>query len=328
MQTSIPSTPSRPPVDWRRAAEGIQLAGLAVFLLLNTSGVLPWSFWLDALVLWPVLIMSLGVRVAFEKTRVPWLLLLQPVLVLGSLAWIAGGTRLEGTARSASWKPLHASRPERITRVELAGELFSTQLQIGSVLGMPASVLVDGRCLDDRNGLDVELEAADGLGRARLRSGQGSFVALPGRKQRCELRLPVELPVAFHLSGAAVASRLDLTSGSFLGGQLDGVFMAADLRLPAPGQHRIIKVEGVFNALTLTVPTGTPVRVSGARLPFNALSRGTRGVAGRPGYEVKVQGIFTAVDVRREPPDRPPAPAEQPPPLEPSGRRTRAEQEP
>ena len=30
-----------PRADWAKAAEGIQLAGFAVFLLLNTTGVLP-----------------------------------------------------------------------------------------------------------------------------------------------------------------------------------------------------------------------------------------------------------------------------------------------
>ena len=87
---------ARPTADWARAAEGIQLAGIAVFLLMNTMGVLPWSFWLDAIALWPVLIMSAGVRIAFEKTRAPWLLLIGPVLVLGSLAWVASGLSLDG----------------------------------------------------------------------------------------------------------------------------------------------------------------------------------------------------------------------------------------
>ena len=88
-----PATGDRPRADWGKAAEGIQLAGFAVFLLLNTTGALPWSFWLDAIALWPVLVMSAGVKIAFEKSRAPWLLLLRPVLVLGALAWLASGNR-------------------------------------------------------------------------------------------------------------------------------------------------------------------------------------------------------------------------------------------
>jgi hypothetical protein len=72
-------------------------------------------------------------------------------------------------------------------------------------------------------------------------------------------------------------------------------------------------MKGVFNSLELAVPEGVPVRVHGAGLPFNAVDRGVRGSEGRPGYDVRVEGIFSAVDVRR---DRPPAEA---PPAPPAG---------
>ena len=63
------------------------------------------------------------------------------------------------------------------------------------------------------------------------------------------------------------------------------------------------------------VPEGTPVRVQGPGLPFNAVDRGVKGVEGRPGYDVHVQGIFSAVEVRTDrgiPPEPPPLPS--PPP--------------
>jgi hypothetical protein len=75
-ETHLSGEPPR--ADWKRAADGIGMAGIAVFLLLNTTGVLPWSFWIDAIALWPLLIMSAGVKIAFEKTRAPWLVLLGP----------------------------------------------------------------------------------------------------------------------------------------------------------------------------------------------------------------------------------------------------------
>jgi len=71
-------------------------------------------------------------------------------------------------------------------------------------------------------------------------------------------------------------------------------------------------MNGVFNSLTLTVPEGTPVRVHGPGLPFNAVDRGVRGAQGRPGYDVSVQGVFSAVDVitdRTISPEPPAAPA-------------------
>jgi len=67
----------RPRADWGRAADGIQMAGFAVFLLLNTTGVLPWSFWLDAISLWPVLIIAAGLTF-LETVANPYATVLGP----------------------------------------------------------------------------------------------------------------------------------------------------------------------------------------------------------------------------------------------------------
>ena len=121
--TEATATPGaeRTGVDWPRAAEGIQMAGFAVFLLLNTMGYLPWSFWLDAIALWPLLVMSAGIRIAFDRSRARWLVLAGPALILGGLAWLASGARPERPAG-----PLHAEtvvRPEGVERVDLEAKL-------------------------------------------------------------------------------------------------------------------------------------------------------------------------------------------------------------
>ena len=95
-------------------------------------------------------------------------------------------------------------------------------------------------------------------------------------------------------------------------------------------------MNGVFNSLSLSVPEGTPVRVHGPGLPFNAVDRGVRGTEGRPGYDVNVQGIFSAVEVRTDraispEPPAPPATPAVPPPVEaplPAPDRPKAEAEP
>ncbi|HYN04549.1 MAG TPA: hypothetical protein VE359_19015, partial [Vicinamibacteria bacterium] len=68
-ERGAPNEVERVGANWPKAAEGIQLAGIALFLLLNTTGALPWSFWVDAIALWPLLIMSAGIKIAFEKSR-------------------------------------------------------------------------------------------------------------------------------------------------------------------------------------------------------------------------------------------------------------------
>jgi len=105
---------------------------------------------------------------------------------------------------------------------------------------------------------------------------------------------------------------LALTVGSKVARRAEGVFIGVAARLPAPREETEIRMNGVFNSLTLTVPEGTPVRVHGPGLPFNAVDRGVRGAEGRPGYDVSVQGVFSAVDVisdRTISPEPPAAPA-------------------
>ena len=106
---------------------------------------------------------------------------------------------------------------------------------------------------------------------------------------------------------------LDLTAAPLEGLATEGVFIGVEARLPAPRKDTEIRMNGVFNSLSLSVPEGTPVRVHGAGLPFNAVDRGVHGAEGRPGYDVSVQGIFSAVEVRTDRCDLPRATTGGPP---------------
>jgi len=305
--------PPRTGADWARAAEGIQLAGIAVFLLLNTTGYLPWSFWLDAIALWPLLIMSAGIRVAFEKTRARWLVLAGPALILGGLAWVASGARPERPA--GPMRPEIAERPAGVDRVELEAKLLGARLHVTAATHMPPGRLVDGGSNAKSERARLETDTDGTLARVRVDSGGHGPVFLPRARERWDLRLPADLPLRLKVAGAGVGGTVDLTAGATEGLQTDGVFIGVEARLPAPRQETEIRMNGVFNSLSLVVPEGTPVRVQGPGLPFNAVDRGVKGVEGRPGYDVRVQGIFSAVDVRTDraiPPEPPPLPG--PPP--------------
>jgi hypothetical protein len=301
----------KPGADWARAAEGIQLAGIAVFLLLNTMGYLPWSFWLDAISLWPLLIMSAGIRIAFEKTRARWLVLAGPALILGGLAWLASGARPEAPA--GPWEPVTLARPAGADRAELRADLAGARLRLALAADLPGDRLVDGQSVADRSWSRLEADVDGGTARIRLDSGtRHGFVFVPRRRERWDLRLPNVLPLRVRVRGAGVGGDLDLTAGAFEGLRTEGVFIGIDARLPAPRNDTQIEVNGVFQSLDLVVPEGTPVRVHGPGLPFNAVSRGVRGIEGRPGYDVQVHGVFHAVEVRTDraiSPEPPPLPS-------------------
>jgi hypothetical protein len=308
--------PQRPPADWNRAADGVGMAGFAVFLLLCTTGVLPWSFWLEAIVLWPLLIMSAGVKIAFEKSGAPWLVLLGPAIVLGGLGWLASGSR--PGLPLGPWQAEAVERPGGIDGLDVEASLLGARLHLAAADGVPAGRLVDGRSIRRSEEARLESDTDGSVARVRIRGRRGQVIFLPRASDHWDLRVPRDLPVRLVVKGAAIGARFDVTSGSLRGARAEGVFLGVEARLPAPGEDTQITMNGVFNSLRLVVPEGTPVRVHGPGLPFNAVDRGVRGAEGRAGYDVSVQGVFSAVDVRTdatisaEPPPGVRLPAEDP----------------
>jgi hypothetical protein len=302
-------------VDWKRAADGIGLCIFASFLLLNTTGVLPWSFWFDAIALWPLLVMGVGIQIAFEKTRAPWLVLLSPALTLGGLLWVASGSAPESPV--GPWKsedPL--PRPESARKLKLDFDLFGTRLLVAA-RSIDSGSLVDARSVEKVLESHLVADEQGDTARVRLVTTRHPRVnILPNRSQIWDIGIPSELPAELQLRGAMNRSKLDLSRGRFEGGTIDGAFLATELTLPAVEQPVKLVQNGAFNALRLIVPEGTPVNVHGNGLPFNVGKRRVPGEPGRAGYEVQLQGAFCAISIetRRESPKpeaepTPPAPS-------------------
>ena len=309
--TTVPGAP--PKVEWKRAADGIGLCVWATFLLLTTTGVLPWSFWMDAISLWPLLIMSAGIQITFEKTRTPWLVLLGPAVVLAGLVWVATGPNPD--LSSGNWKsegPL--PRPEGAKHVKLDLELLGTRLAV-EARDVEAGALADARSIERSEKTQLQVDRQDDVARLRLDTGKSGVPFVPGHKQRFDLGVPRDLPVTLRLKGAMSRTNLDLGDGLLEGGSIEGAFLATQLVLPPVEQTVKIVQKGAFCALRINVPDGTPVNVRGNRFPFNIVKRDIKGAPGRAGYEIQLEGVFSAIalEVRRAPkPAEMPAPPEAP----------------
>ncbi len=281
-------------VAWRRVARGMGLVGVGCFLLASTSGWLPWSFWGALLPLWPVLLIALGIRLVFERTRLPWLVLLAPALVLGTMAWVAvGGTG--GLRPTGVTEPVQVERTAGASRWVLEAEMAHGELDLA------------GRVLDPSLLLEGEATATGSPARLRLAGGGTSprVILEGGRRYRAfrlgnpwsrwRLDLAEDLPVALDLRLALTSGRLDLAGVPVASLDLEGALNDLDLRLGRPDQDVSIWIEGALSSLRLEVPAGVPVRsdVDGA---FNMV-RGERGGEG-PGYRIRVDGAFNRVDVR------------------------------
>jgi hypothetical protein len=284
-------------VDWVRLADGVFLAGLGVFACLNATGHLPWTFWFDVLTLWPIMLVTAGLRIAFGNTRRAWVIVFGPLFVLGLLAGMASG-RLSSTP--GTWQTFSEAHGSAATRVVLSGALHSSRIDLAAK-PLPEGVALQGRRGSREDKARVERTQDEKTDRIALVNGDyGIASALPGRMSRWELSVTDAVPVGVRLEGAMVGSTIDLTRGALADATFAGVFLGAEMRLPRPKAPVKVTVKGVFNVVDLIVPAGTPVRVHGPGLPANVVDRGTGtdpNDPGNPGYEVRIEGIFSRVGI-------------------------------
>lgn len=292
--------PAERGVDWGRLADGVFLAGLGVFAYLSASGRLPWTFWFDVLTLWPIMLVTAGLRIAVGHTRQAWMVVLGPLVVLGLLAGMASG-RLSGNP--GAWQAFAEPHGAGATRVVLSGKLASSRIELVAQ-PLPEGVAVQGRRGSRADKARVERTKDEKTDRIALVNGDyGLAGALPGRMSRWELAVTDAVPVGVRLEGAMVGSSIDLSRGALADATFAGVFLGAEMRLPRPKAPVKVTVKGVFNAVELIVPRGTPVRVHGPGLPANVLDRGgdlDPSDPANPGYEVRVEGIFSRLGVTTE----------------------------
>src|SRR5262245_27380383 len=249
-------------IRWGRVARGFYLVGIGTFLLLCTQQILPWSFWRDVVSYWPVFLVAIGIRLLFERSPFPVLVLLGPLLVLGTMMYVARRGPA-GADAWQEWQALRAERPAGLSSWTLEGRLAMASLDVGA-RRLSRELLVEGRGTEagSRSVRIAERTAPD---RVRVTNAwsRGVFFVLPGAaRARCELGVTPTLPVALDLDLAFTTTRLDIPTVPVKEASVQGAFNDLTLRLGAPSTDVRLRFEGAFNQVTIEVPTGTPVRAS------------------------------------------------------------------
>ena len=290
---------------WVRVSRGLYLVGFGTFLLLTSQGMLPRTFWIDAAAYWPVLLVAIGLRLLFERGRAPWLVLLGPLLVLGTMLHVA--LRPAGAGHEGDWTAVRLERPADASGWTMEGRLAIASLDVES-RRLPRNVLAEGRTTEaGRHSVRVEQTAG---GRVRVTNSEAKHVliVLPGgRRARCELGVAAALPLTLDLDLAFTATRLDLPATPVSRLAIDGAFNDLSLRLGAPAADVHLDFDGAFNQMEIEVPAGTPVRTeSGGFLNLvdqekdgdGSDRRSGMGRADAPAYRLNLDGAFNRVVVR------------------------------
>src|SRR3989441_691738 len=290
-------------IRWGRVARGFYLLGFGTFLLLTTQDILPWSFWRDVLAYWPVFLVAFGIRLVFERSPAPALVLLGPLLVLGTMMYVAmrGPGRVDA---GQEWVPLRAERPADVSAWTFEGRLAMASLDVSS-RRLPRGVLLEGRGTEaGRHAVPVAGDAAAGRVRVTNSWSEKMFFNLPGgTRTRCELGVTTALPVTFDLDLAFTTTRLDVAASPVSGGAVGGAFNDLSLRLGEASSEVRLRFVGSFNRVVIEAPAPTPVRVSSEgflnsvderRGDRRERDRGTGGPDAGPGYRPRLQGAFNS----------------------------------
>jgi hypothetical protein len=305
---------------------GITLICIGAVLLMNTLGRLGWGVWFDLLRLWPLLLISVGIRSIFLPTRLHALSLLGPLLVIAgavlTVSWYRGraAAGLEDLERGRAVGidcpgPLR-DVPARLHLVASAGRM--------SIVSSPSSGGGEEPVPAPGGGLtgtlhyagDEPVWACSNEGDMWLgaEGGESSLrVILPFGPRRALWNAQLSCPGRVFVRGDLVAAStlLDLRAFDLDRVDLDLAASSTRLMLGAPRRPVDVRLEGAAANLDITLPAGTCYTLARERV-FNVL-KGTALPSGRrrerrltadackgqdsksPRYEFRMELPFTTV---------------------------------
>ncbi|MFC1476160.1 toast rack family protein [Candidatus Zixiibacteriota bacterium] len=192
---------------------GVFLILTGSILLLNTTGALDWSYWVDLIWLWPVLLIAIGVEKLFLATKVKQLAYISSLILILTVVWAwtshARSTRVEeepvftADADYSKSFPMDSSFNSLVTDIDFgAGKLF---------IGSSADMLFDGDFYKTEDRPRVTMNRRRSRAVINVRSDDFRHIRWPSRiGNRWKIDLSNQLPVRLNIDCGAAGLRLDL----------------------------------------------------------------------------------------------------------------------
>ena len=235
---------------------------LGVLLLLQTTGALPWELWASIWRFWPVLIIALGINLAFGR-RMPWLAASLIAVVLIAAVGMAIAT-FDGRATGVESVAALEEPLNGVKNVDVSIDLGAGTLSIGSLPETSAS-LVEGE-LRSFGISDVRTSVTRSGDYAELRlSTNGVIFDFFGNPDRLwEVRLSPMPIISIDLDTGASDLTLDLTGLNVSNLSVRGG--AADIEILAPRNAGHVNIDidvGAAN-VDVVIPEFVGARIDAA----------------------------------------------------------------
>jgi len=271
---------------YRGISAGVTLICVGGVLLANTLGVVGWGVWIELLKLWPLILISMGVRRLFVSTQLHPLSLLGPLLVAGAVVWVAADYQpeegiTEASMASARSVDLECPGPDGGEAVRLNLDFAAGDLMVvgGSdpeaqpaVHASRSTAAVQGPTeLDGMSGIHGTLRyvgreprsSCFDSGTLRLRPyawNREVHIIWPfgaDWRNRWEARLATGSPLDVDLRLAASTADLDLSAFTLSRLEMDAAASRIVLQLGRPATRVPIRIHGAVTDLRLIVAEGT-----------------------------------------------------------------------
>jgi len=247
---------------YKRIATGTWFVCAGTILLLNTLDRLSWGVWIDLLRLWPLLLISLGLRWTFVRTPLHPLVLLGPLLVVGGAGLVVWGSLSHRTGAPMFWSRGGAERTVAIScqgggvsRLDLgfdAGRVNLTSSGGGGEEGSIGSIrYVGDEPSRSCSGSTLRLGRQGGSDRVRL------FSPFNLGARKWDARVAIRGPLSFDAHIAGAAADLDLTGYDLQDLSLSAAGSDVAMRLGAPSGKVGIDLMGGLSSIRILVPEGT-----------------------------------------------------------------------
>lgn len=259
----------------KRVFEGLTLVTVGGILLANTTGVLPWSVWLTILLLWPLLVVSLGIDILGRALNSPALRVLASLVVIGGLVYgaLAGAGRVQMPAfgiAGTSNRAFSLSEPigaATMGRAEVSAGLASVKVRAGgtevTAQGETPFGAPEFRITRSGGAADVRIASPSGGGTVVVPGSPRSFLdaRLPGDLLWERIRVDSGLSeVSVDVVGLPVRE-LDVNTGlsntTITFGEATAPGYTA---VPYPSEMTA-RVSGGLSAFTLRVPPRLGVEI-------------------------------------------------------------------
>ena len=226
------------------------IIALGVLLLLQTTGVVPWeASWSAIWRLWPVLIIVLGINIAFGN-RMPWLAGTLIALVL--IAAVGIGIALPNEVLSGAESVAILEEPlDGVETVDVIIDLGAGTLSVGS-LSADSANLVEGE-LRNFGGSEVRTSVTRSEDHAEIELSTGGFTFdfFGNGDRRWDVRLSPAPSISIDLYTAASDLTLDLTRLNASNVSISGG--AADIEILAPRDAGHVNIEIDVGAANIDV---------------------------------------------------------------------------